>query len=184
MQSGVSTTTLITVAVITAVSSLAASAVTAVVAYLIAKRNLGHAAQMVELDRSAQLRQEQRTARRDAYAAYVTAALATLRDTTILKHRDGSLETAADWATARGPARDSYNELAITQGVVKMEAPEDLAQTAESVRESVQEFLRRIERWTTPGIERDVRTKEEAVNAAFMALDAFTKAAREDLERY
>ena len=75
MQSGVSPSTLITVAVITAVSSIAASAVTALVAYFIAKRNLDHSANMAELDRAAHLKHQQRTARRDAYATYITGAL-------------------------------------------------------------------------------------------------------------
>ncbi|MEF9524311.1 hypothetical protein [Streptomyces sp. RB13] len=187
MQSGVSPSTLITVAVITAVSSLAASAVTALVAYFIAKRNLTHAAGMAELDRAAQLKQQQRTARRDAYAAYVTATLNTLRDTTMLRNRRESLESAEEWAKARGPARDSYNEMVIAQGVVKMEAPEPLAKEAEEVRICTQAYLRGIERFTTPGIEENVREEERiasraAGNKAFAALNTFTNAARADLE--
>ncbi|MFB6935247.1 hypothetical protein [Streptomyces chartreusis] len=172
-------------AVITAVSSLSASAITALIAYVIAKRNLNHAAEMAVLDRAARLTEQHRNARRDAYAAYVTASLASLRDTSMLSNSK-NLESIESWNAARVIARDSYNAMVIAQGVVKMEASGSLARDAENLRKCVLEYRQAVEKAVRPGLSNEERQefREDAKSKstlAFAALSAYTEMARSDL---
>ena len=105
----------------------------------------------------------------------------------MLRNRQDSLETAEEWVNTRGPVRDSYNIIVLDQGVVKLEAPEELSKKAEEVRKHVQSQLEAVERFTTPGIEDPVREKEceeflAAGKRAFSALDAFTITARANVD--
>ncbi|MFD7947753.1 hypothetical protein [Streptomyces sp. NPDC059744] len=185
MQSGVSASTLISVAIITAVSSLLASAVTAVIAYMLSKRSLAHAADMAALDRSARLNERHRTARRDAYAAYVTALLTSLRDTTMLRNSE-DIDTDEAWQKAKVQVRDSYNSMVVAKGVVDMEAPEPLGNRVEELRKLAMEYRQAAEKAVAPGRSKEERqalakdATEKAV-LAFKTLTTFTTEARADL---
>ncbi|MFF8016109.1 hypothetical protein [Streptomyces sp. NPDC007929] len=172
-------------AIITAVSSLLASAVTAVIAYLISQRNLAHAADMAALDRSARLNEQHRTARRDAYAAYVTALLTSLRDTTMLRNPEG-FDTDEARQKAMVQVKDSYNAMVVAKGVVDMEAPEQLGENVELLRKLAMEYRQAAEKAITPGRsteERQALKKDATEKAvlAFKALATFTTEARTDL---
>ncbi|MER6286510.1 hypothetical protein [Streptomyces sviceus] len=185
MQSGVSPSTLITVAAITAVSSLAASAITAVIAYVISKRNLAHAADMAAIDRATRLNEQHRTARRDAYAAYLTSVLTTLRDATLMQ-RQGGYTTTEEWRAASITARDAYNAAVITLGVVKMEAPGPLADRAEELRNCAHEFLKAAREAARPDMNEEERqglleAAESKSDEAFEILAVCTEEARADL---
>lgn len=184
MTSGVSPTTLITVAGITAVSSLIAAAITALIAYLIANRNLAHAADMAALERAARLAEQHRTQRRDAYAAYVTTAMASFRDASMM--RFANFESAEKWKEAATAARDVYNSLVIAQGVVNMEAPQSLAEHAESLRAAAMEYRLSVVSSVKPGLDDAeraelIKDREKKWKKAFKALSTFTDAARVDL---
>ncbi|MFF4294801.1 hypothetical protein ACFY0N_14205 [Streptomyces vinaceus] len=171
---------------ITAASSLIAAAITALIAYLIAKRNLAHAADMAALERAARLAEQDRTQRRDAYAAYVTAAMSSFRDSSMLRVTD--FASAESWQEAAVAARDVYNSLVVAQGIVKMEAPESLAAHAESLRQAAMEYRLSVVASVKPGLN-DAKRKElqkdreEKWAVAFKGLSTFTDAARTDLKQ-
>ncbi|MER6238504.1 hypothetical protein ABT185_20970 [Streptomyces clavifer] len=171
-------------AVITASSSLIASAITALIASVLSKRSLSHAADMAALDRAARLREQHRTARRDVYAAYVNSVLTTLRDTSMMA--TNGLQSVDAWKSAGSTASDSYNAAVLALGVVKMEAPAPLAERADELRECARDFLKASRAAAKPGIgEEERRDLREAAQTAsdlvFDVLTAYTEEARADL---
>lgn len=80
MKSGVPPWVLISVAGITALATLLAATISGLIAYRTSRRSIEHAAEMARLDREAEAAAQHRSARRNAYAAYVTAGMTALRD--------------------------------------------------------------------------------------------------------
>ncbi|MFC7906602.1 hypothetical protein [Streptomyces nigra] len=173
-------------AVITATSSLLASAITALIAYVLSKRSLSHAAEMAALDRAARLREQHRTARRDVYAAYVNSVLTTLRDTSLMP--DNGYKSMDAWQSASKTAADSYNATVLALGVVKMEAPAPLAERADELRKCAHEFLKANRAAAKPALgEEERKDLGEAAQAkselVFEVLTTFTEEARADLSQ-
>jgi flagellar biosynthesis component FlhA len=86
MKSGVPPWVLIVVAGITALATLLAATISALIAYRTSKRSVEHAAEMARLDREAEAAAQHPSARRNACATYVTAGMTALRDISSAQH--------------------------------------------------------------------------------------------------
>lgn len=154
MKSGVSPATLIAVAIITALSSLLAAAISAGIAYLVAKRNLTHAADMAALDREAKRREQHRAAQRDAYAAYLTASLAAYRAAWGIFRGKRNI-TVESWPLRRAETERLLEELVIALSVVHMEGTPDVVKPASDVREIFQLYWGVVQTTVDPSEEVD-----------------------------
>ncbi|UFR02290.1 hypothetical protein KBP30_14330 [Streptomyces sp. Go40/10] len=174
---------------ITASSSLIAAGIAALIAYMIAKRNLTHAAEMAAQEREvqrekaawereAQLEEQHRAAQRAAYAAYVTAALTALRDLSRLKNRSDSLSEGEAQAV-QVAARDSYHALVVSLGRVRLEDRENVTKSANALQKALREF------WIAAQLQDSAETKSKAgaedvekkAKSAFRSLNEFEEVA-------
>ncbi|WP_158806268.1 MULTISPECIES: hypothetical protein [Streptomyces] len=185
MNSGVSSATLITVSVITAASSLIAAGITALIAYLIAKRNLTHAADMAAADREAKAAEQYRITKREAYAAYSTAALTTLRDCAMVKGALKAPRTKQELDSRRTTARDSYNAMVVTLGMVRLEdSAGDVTNRATTLQQMISLYIESMAKHLRPdatATQEQITEVEQARVAASTALSAYERVARADL---
>ncbi|MEV5804081.1 hypothetical protein [Streptomyces parvulus] len=190
MKSGVPPWVLIVVAAITALATLLAAAISGLIAYRTSRRSMDHAAEMARLDREAEKATQQRSARRDAYAAYVTAGMTALRDISAARQAGW---TSPSWQQLREQAVASSHSVVIAFGVVEVEGPPRVADSAKGMYQAINDYRRQVvtlirDRETSadgteevitvsgPGEEADISGR-----AALKALRLFVATAREAL---
>ncbi|MEU5888053.1 hypothetical protein ABZ835_14630 [Streptomyces sp. NPDC047461] len=141
MKSGVPPWVLIVVAAITALATLLAAAISGLIAYRTSRRSIEHAADMARLDREAEKDAQHRSARRDAYAAYVTAGLTALRDISAARQADSASQR---WQELRQQAVASSHAVVIAYGVVEVEGPPQVADSAKAMYEAINDYRRKV----------------------------------------
>ncbi|MGW4020804.1 hypothetical protein [Streptomyces sp. NPDC005009] len=139
MKSGVPPWVLIVVAGITALATLLAAAISGLIAYRTSRRSIEHAAEMARLDREAEKTAQQRSARREAYAAFVTAGMTALRDISAARNEQ---TISPRWDEVRKQAIASSHTVVITYGVVEVEGPPELAESAKLTYEAINVYRR------------------------------------------
>jgi hypothetical protein len=142
---------------------------------------------MTLLDREAEKSAQHRTARREAYTAFVNAALAAIRDASMLRN-ESPFTNEDRWKDLSRVARNAYNSMAVAQGLVRIEGPTgSLTDAAEYLRVQVAEFTRVAQKATHPLLNDVTREKEaekfqSASKAALKALSGFIETAQSTLE--
>ncbi|MCF3129837.1 hypothetical protein [Streptomyces olivochromogenes] len=185
MKSGVSPATLITVSLITAVATLLAAALAALITSSVAKRNLKHAAEEAEKDRHAKAKLDVRKTRREAYASFLTACLKALNRIVTDPEDDSQWGVDGDpWNRYRSETRSSLYEVLYSQSLVAVEGPREVIKASEEARRAVQDFRNARQDYLKPGLED--KAKEEALvqakdarSVATRAVNNFAKVARE-----
>jgi hypothetical protein len=184
MKSGVSPATLITVSLITAVATLLAAALASLITSSVAKRNLKHAVEEAEKDRHAKVKLEVRSARREAYAGFLTACLKALGK--IVSGPDGDSQWELDedpWNRYRSETRSALHEVLSSQSLVAMEGPREVIKASEEARKAVQNFSTAMRAYHKPGLDVEAEEKarahaEDSKRVAAGAVNGFAKAAR------
>lgn len=176
---------LISVAVITAVSTLLAAAISGYFISRNARRSLTHAAEMADLDRAAEKAAQHRAARREAYAAFATAALGSLGDIMAAKAKSMG---AADRASLLGKAQTSVNTVIVARGVLEVEGPKDVAEHGAQVGYNLHDALRAVRRYAKDDDGTSVISTQDGdeidkfYDPADSAIQEFVKVARKTLK--
>lgn len=188
MKSGVPPWVLISVAGITALATLLAATISGLIAYRTSRRSIEHAAEMARLDREAEAAAQHRSARRNAYAAYVTAGMTALRDISSAWRESA---TSSRWQEVRKQAVDSSEAVVIAYGLVQVEGPLPVTDSAKQMFRAINDFRQQaIKRDHSETLEdgTEVGTALEpgpevnvSGNAALAALNKFVSTARETL---
>ncbi|MGW7469653.1 hypothetical protein ACWGJT_34540 [Streptomyces xantholiticus] len=166
MRSGVSPAVLIAVTAITAFATLAGAVIAAWISARNTRNTLEHTARQAESDREEERRAQCRTARRDVYAAYSTAALLAVRDISRMLYAP-----LDDRAEERSVARASQHDLVVAIGPLSIEGPEAVYDAARPVMSLVAEYrqVAKSREWSDAKV-------VEARNEASQAVSTFLRA--------
>jgi hypothetical protein len=189
MKNGVPPWVLIAVAGITALATLLAALISGLIAYRTSRRSVEHAAEMARLDREAAATAQHRSARRAAYASYVTAGITALRDITAVRDAQSSSSRLPE---LKAQAVASSHATIIAYGVVEIEGPTPVASSAKRLNSAIADYRRRAAKrhnseTSEDGTEEVVTVSEPgkevetSSRAATKALYDFVAAARESL---
>ncbi|WP_432030977.1 hypothetical protein [Streptomyces sp. 1222.5] len=186
MKTQVSTTILIAVPLITAVATLTAAALTAVITSSIAKRNLQYAGVQAAKDRETKKLADLRQSRRSAYASFMTACIeCAYAASEKVSPEPGETEIDA-WKRHKSGLRAHWHHVVQAYAVLQMEGPEEVVAAGKDARRAVRTLreavleARRPELSDAERVERKTK-RDEVISAADRSMLLYAETARRAL---